>query len=375
MKRLILIEPRDPLLFRDGKPFSGGLLASSLSLVFPATTAGMLRTILGAPSDYQNVTELKDVAQVGPFLVFSCDDGVTWQYALPSPADAVAYDEPGRSGPHGPLEVVPLMPQKLEEGTGVFDSVAVSQFLFGAKEGKPSRRLPQFWTWAYYEKWLADPSSCRSAQLREVGPPPMCRQKRVHSPGRRTGGKGLVFTTDNVEFMAAESDCTDPRRRQLTRFALACQFELPPALGRVPLPRWGRLGGESRIVALNPEAAPPLPSCPGSVRNSRRLRLILATPGLFDGGWRPRWLTPEGASPPGYPEIRLKLVSAAVPRATPISGWDMVEARPKPSRLLAPAGSTYFCEVEGDPSILWLKSIGDGQPARDGFGIVTLGVW
>jgi CRISPR-associated protein Cmr3 len=143
----------------------------------------------------------------------------------------------------------------------------------------------------------------------------------------------------------------------------------------VPLPSLGLIGGEGRITAMNERTAPPLPPCPEKVKNARRVRLILATPGFFSGGWRPGWLTAQGGSPPGFPNVRLKLIAAAVPRSVPISGWDYAKREPKPSRLLAPAGSVYFCEAEGDASCLWLKSICGDQAARDGFGIVALGVW
>jgi len=206
----------------------------------------------------------------------------------------------------------------------------------------------------------------------------MNRQKRMHvsiAPATQTAAAGLLFATDNVEFLASETREDVLPSRQITRFALVCRFELPESLVQVSLPQLGTLGGERRLVVLDSKSAPLLPSCPSFVQSATRIRLILATPGFFNAGWRPDWLTSEGGSPPSHPEIQLKLLAAAVLRPIPVSGWDMAAAQAKPSRLLAPAGSTYFCEVEGDASALWLKSICDDQDARDGFGIVTLGVW
>lgn len=373
----LLIEPRDPVLFRDGRAFSAGLSASSLAFPPPSTTVGMMRTILGAPSNYVDLDELNRVAQIGPFLVCSSDDGASWEYALPRPADSVAY-EPELPDSVGPVEIVSLSPANLDVESGFLGPVGVPQFLFGAREAKPSTRLPQFWRWAFYEKWLTNPNQCASALPAEIAPPPMGRQKRMHvsiSSATQTAEAGLLFATDNLEFLASRRDGHGAKHGQLTRFALVCQFEAPHALAQIPLPQLSILGGESRVVALDPKAAPPLPSCPGSIINSSRVRLILVTPGHFRDGWRPSWLTPDGGSPPGQPGIRLRLVSAAVPRPIPISGWDLAARRPKPSRLLAPAGSTYFCEATGDASALWLKSICEDQAALDGFGIVTLGVW
>ena len=47
---LWLIVPRDPLIFRDGKPFTAtpGERSNSLGFPFPSTLAGAVRTLVGA---------------------------------------------------------------------------------------------------------------------------------------------------------------------------------------------------------------------------------------------------------------------------------------------------------------------------------------
>ena len=55
-ERTLLIEPRDPVIFRDGKPFALGLSARSIGFPMPSTVIGAIRTRCGAgkpsPSDY-----------------------------------------------------------------------------------------------------------------------------------------------------------------------------------------------------------------------------------------------------------------------------------------------------------------------------------
>lgn len=226
----------------------------------------MLRTILGAPSNYADLNELNSVTHLCPFLVSSSDDGATWQYALPAPADAVAYDPEESSRDNDPLELAPLTPQSLGDGAAVFDCDAVPQFLFGAREAKPSRRLPGFWTWTFYARWLTNRASCAAPRPREVGPLPMGRQKRIHvaiTPATQTAAEGLLFATDNLEFLSPDVAHSYPPRRQLTRFALVSKFELPVSPSDVALPRLGLLGGESRMVMLEPPSSSSVPSVPG----------------------------------------------------------------------------------------------------------------
>lgn len=78
-----LIEPRDPLIVRDGRPFSAdiaGARATSLDFPFPSTTTGGVRTRQGLasggfanrpPEEVQElIRQLKDeIAVRGPLLV------------------------------------------------------------------------------------------------------------------------------------------------------------------------------------------------------------------------------------------------------------------------------------------------------------------
>ena len=113
-----------------------------------------------------------------------------------------------------------------------------------------------------------------------------------------------------------------------------------------------------------------------------RVRLVLATPGLFAAGWLPGWLAEEGIVP-GTRSVRLRLVSAAIDRWLPVSGWsyDRRTFGPKAVRRLAPAGAVYFCEVlaGSDPAELaaaWLEPICDSpQDGRDGYGLALWGTW
>ncbi|WP_322512544.1 type III-B CRISPR module-associated Cmr3 family protein, partial [Chloroflexus sp.] len=108
---------------------------------------------------------------------------------------------------------------------------------------------------------------------------------------------------------------------------------------------------------------------------NRCARVILLSPAAFADGYRPPIAWSRG-------NATAKLQAAVVPRAQVISGWDLAENKPKPTRRLAPAGSVYFVSWEkGEDAVSWLhatwmRNVSDeAQDCRDGFGLAVVGVW
>ena len=44
VSKVFIVEPRDPFIARDGKPFGVGVSAATLPFPFPSTTTGGVRT-------------------------------------------------------------------------------------------------------------------------------------------------------------------------------------------------------------------------------------------------------------------------------------------------------------------------------------------
>jgi CRISPR-associated protein Cmr3 len=155
------------------------------------------------------------------------------------------------------------------------------------------------------------------------------------------------------------------------------------------------LGGERRVVHVCHDPAEQVRfDCPIQIRNvlakvqvGDGVRMALATPAIFEHGWRPAWLAPNEAghlvgTPPEAPDtLRLELVSVSNQRWDAVSGWSYEEPRgPKPVKRMVPAGGVYFFRVkQGDASVLtdrWLQPVSDdAQDRRDGFGLAMWGVW
>ena len=145
---------------------------------------------------------------------------------------------------------------------------------------------------------------------------------------------------------------------------------------------------------------------PPPATDTARIKWVLLTPALFDNGWRPDWVDEEGnvllrelpdrtrfasrrewrqaaAEAPG---IRARLVAARVQEALPVSGWklardgDHAAGEPKPTRLLAPAGSVYYFECDDPDQASRLVTqlhlqVKSQRLGEKGFGFGVCGTW
>ena len=326
-----IIEPRDPLIVRDGRPFglTPGARARTLAFPFPSTTTGAVRTRVG--QDAQGVFQMarteavKKLAVRGPLLVaLDAADQVTDWYA-PTPADALLLE----GAQQGYVKRVPLVP--LVTPSGEQHNLPKGLAFVGAvttDPGKPISRPPVFWTWPVFERWLLAP-----ARDAKEGVPPAGigiggpgRESRTHvkiAVDTQTAAEGALFQTGGLEFTTKDRG----------RLALAVVADERLAAGLTPM------GGESRLAAWR-ASAQQLPGWPAGLRDTildqRACRIILLTSACFTEGYRPAWLLAKrhGLVP--------ELQAVAIGRPQVVSGWDYERRRPKPTRRLAPAGTVYF---------------------------------
>lgn len=131
------------------------------------------------------------------------------------------------------------------------------------------------------------------------------------------------------------------------------------------------LGGEGRWAGVRPWAGDPRVPSP-ITETSERVAVIAVTP--IDAG--------TGLDQPGtvIAELGATIVSACLPRAERVGGWDSTQGRgrPSPLRNILPAGSTFFCEIADAERFATAVTGGTprvGQRQEWGFGAVALGVW
>lgn len=399
--QLLELTPRDPLIARDGRPFGfeQGNRMRSGDWLLPSVVAGSLRTLLGKSAggsfDQAMVDALKATAVSGPFPML--DE----KMFLPVPADTVFKDDQGTMSL---LSVRPIQTNPNGASSGCDLPVGLEPALLPESpddEFKPAKR-PAFWSFDRMTEWLADPTGlARSNEPFKTDDanylPAMPQEERTHvkiTPESGAASDGELFSTCALDFSRKVGD-------GVIKMSLRVQ---PHSLFDEQTKKLNAMhpcGGERRLLHWKVSSAPDwlLPATLKTAfekadrEGSRRVRLVLASPGLFEDqeelqqGWKPGWLhqTDQGliGSPPGSP-MRLRLVSAVVDRWRPISGWSLEQGKvgAKPIRRMVPAGAVYFLEAIGEGLLaqltneLWLQSVCDNdQDRRDGFGLALWGLW
>lgn len=390
-----VIEPHDPLIVRDSRPFdtTPGVRASSQTFPPPSVTAGGIRTRAGdgQPWDPQRVTAVRTITLRGPLLVQLDANGAPQHILVPAPADAVVFqtETPGTG------DIQPLTPHDLPAGaqTDLEDLRPVG--LLNPDPRKPIGTAPRFWRWEHMLKWLTVRTPWSGVDLSDLGLERIDVDVRTHvaiDPDRQSALDGALFQTRGLSFTALQRSSdqaeatplayTQLRHVQRLGLLVAARYPDDPQLNP-PSDHIAPLGGERRLMHWRVTDYR-LPPCPPELREqivaSGTCRLLLLTPAQFADGFRPAddgWLFGTQQS------IRVHLEAIAVPRPQTISGWDLALRAPKRTRRLAPAGTVLFLRLEGSPDAVrrwidntWMLCISDGEVERqDGFGLALLGAW
>lgn len=412
-----LIHPRDPLIFRDGRPFTAdlGARATTLPFPYPSTLAGAARTLSvpePRPRDFPEtlVQDLLAESLRGPLLVALEKNNVKECY-VPAPADALMLtqkdepehalrqwlrpiNQPDGSKTHAICKSTSNQPDEVATNNRKIlailrrwlwrsDDAETKQcapenqlMLVGTPKPRPEKvhpKAPTFWCWKEFEFWLKAPvQETDIKDVAEWGLRGLPQEYRTHvriNPETQTADQGGLFVTSGLEFAHAPKKDDLPLLKETTEFALVVDTSANIAAG------WDSLGGERRMVRWQSLPQSPFPDCPPEVEQSilahKSCRLILLTPAYFEGGYLPSLLLNEHM---------FEIVAAAVPRYQTVSGWDYKEREPKATRRLAPAGSVYYIQNIQDPvafiKAVWMQNISDGKQNRnDGFGLAALGTW
>lgn len=362
---IIRVSPRDPLVARDGRPFGvgSGNKMRLLPWPYPSLLAGAFRHLAGTVAGAFDPELLKRIGVQGPLLEEKGSLCFAW------PRDLV-MDKDGN--------LHALAPMALDSG-GEVSNLPLGMMPCGnPKIGGKVEVVPPFLTADGMTDWLSG-ADVEPAQYR-LGPAMMERTHVALNRERRAAEESMLFTTGGSEFGQAQS------LSLRIRATGADADQQAQAAGR--LRRIHTLGGERRLAVWERPQAAPSWECPAKVKNAlkgaKHLRMVLATPANWDGGWLPQWLSQGKGNIPGT-NVEVRLRGACLDRWLPVSGWSYETARfgPKAIRRLVPAGSVYFLEVvRGEAEALaakWLEPVGDGeeetQMMRDGFGLALWGPW
>lgn len=186
--------------------------------------------------------------------------------------------------------------------------------------------------------------------------------------GSRTGAEGALFAVEHVALAEGIGFLVGAEGQDA---AFAQTGDL-------------RLAGDGRAASWRHIQWTPSPAPLAAIEKNRRFRIILATPGLFGGGWLPPGVDPHKRRL-ATTDFSARLACAAVPRGELVSGWNLLKNEPKPALRAVPAGSVWwFDEFEGDAGKLaeWVKDglwgdndAIDASRRAEGWNRAWLGAW
>lgn len=377
-----IIEPRDSLIVRDGKPFGGSIThAVSLDFPFPSTTTGGVRTRAGLDSTTGIFTadpkDVKDIEVRGSLLAEIKDDEIV-EFYLPAPADALLLQKPEQKEKNE-AQLFRLLPLNLPNSLNNLSDLFPVGLNRTDKKDKPYGDL-KFWNWRILKKWLSEGVGEREfikvENLENYGIGNLQKDTRTHVEinSNFASEDGALFQTRGLEFNYGK-DLTDARKFALVVFVDETNGKKIEDKGKL-----APLGGERRLVSWRKSEKTHL-ICPDEIKTriieEKHCRLMLLTPAYFENGM-----------PQSNDDYEIKAV--ACNRYQTVSGWDFaftktengrtIYGQPKPTRRLLPAGSILFLKLKTDAETFvenaWFQCIGDNTQAKmDGFGLSILGTW
>lgn len=368
-----ILEPRDSVVVRDGRPFDGtpGIRARTLPFPMPQTVAGQMRTRAGSNSQgvfSQSPQEVLQLGLRGPLLYDLKHQSVL----AAAPADALMLQSSDSQYRLYALSPVLRGPALLDEGLDQLHPVGSGALLKDKPKG-----MPAFWHWPQMLQWLQVQPTLYNSQgvvcnPSELGIPALPTDVRSHvsiNAAAQTALEGALFSTVGLVFAHMQRP-----------LGLLLETDAGFDSGLSP---FDFLGGERRMVhwrlaasGLPAANTPQVQHIAQQVAKHGHCRVVLLTPAYFEQGHRPTWLLNQG--------VTATLQAVASQRPQVVSGWDLQHGHAKPTRRLVPAGSVLYLRLQSQDAAaieawvkaIWMQNVSDDdQDRRNGLGLAAVGVW
>jgi CRISPR type III-B/RAMP module-associated protein Cmr3 len=413
----LLLEPLDTLFFRDARPMQAGAGSGGHGARWPLpmTLHSALRTALLTDDGslprrkavmVRRVRKDREVTStVGDtrFDHVRLQGGLPWWEGrpyFPVPADLAPAKKSDKESPAG------ILLRPLQQGLGITNFPAPWLHPVGAYIPATKEKLPSWVDGDFLQTYLGSPGS------EELTPPDFSEPWTVE---HRYGIQINAETRTVVERAFYVAEHLRLKQGAGIWVALECNAsdeEAKDALNRLAAGGALTVGGEGR--ACRTKQMPDVP-VPEPVIRGNRVKWVLSSPAVFDGGWRPGWVDRADGKVklkrnlernPGEtrlawrermktaPEIGARLVAVCAGKPFAFSGWEVLggtaaEGRagngsgagtPRSTQLAVPAGSVYYFEADNEADARILAEALHGRCHSDrlgekGFGWGFCGTW
>lgn len=395
--KTLLIEPTDVLFLRDAVPISAGQgKGAGCRLPFPSTLHEAFRaSLLAQNGDTVSVKNLvgrpRNATRSGPWKTDGGQGVSIASKTFQSLRTVGPFPWRERDGnspdePHGLLLPVPLDVARAEEGgslhpfrllvaepgsfsaaSGTFTSACIPVAVTPAEK----RTLQGWWTADQFTDYLAGKTEFSFDPL-----PTLELWREEHRVGveidtaSQAAARGQLFAGVYLR--------PHPRTRFVTQVNL--QRPVNGEADALEHLQFLLLGGDRRLARLWPVANDafklPALSAPPMIDGPCLLKWVLLSPAIFAHGTLPGWCRDTTGSRPdgriclqGIPEGgKAHLVGHCVGKMLAVSGWDVVEGRPKPTQLAVPAGSAYHFLCDTAATARALAAALHGRARSDSYG-------
>ena len=375
----IIIEAFDTLFFRDGRPFSmgdetwaDGIFPPSPSVVYGALRTGYLTQHIDELTKVATVADLTDALVIMAMFYRIMPGNIS---CFPAPLDLVERtdknDEIRLKESNEKRYSVELLSLTLQNGGCSSLDERLHMLKTDNRVEPVEIGLMAKSDLITYLKYGSQVMSGFSYKVRKLSDY-ICSESKVgigrDDQTRTSGDTGKLYRVGMVRPSSRGSG---------SRIDLAVVYD------KLNIPDSGilRMGAEGKCVAYRLGEMLEFNISELRHSESRRFKLYLMTPAIFDKGWVADWML-KGA----YNDIRFELIGAAIGRPLHLGGFDMKHGKPKPMKRAVPAGSVYYFELKDGDTVgacfdqlseaFHCKSVADQAfcNSKEGYGITLLGI-
>ena len=351
----LLMRPLDTLFFRDGKPFSLGenSWADGIFPPFPSVLYGALRTWY--ISNHTSAFSAEAIEESAGIKILGIQYRLPKGRHLPMPLDCVTPKDKN------------VVEQNREEKEKTYQAVALEfKEQSGSLSNHPLPGLllpPEGLEVESLDDGLISNEGDLESYLQGTLTELKVKRLKDYAPSEPKVGIGR----DNATNTATDSMLYRVGMRRASSFELLVEAELPGEHG-APASMMVKLGGEGKVVALEPSQERIRISEDAVVLRPGGFKLYFSTPAIFNKGWKPDL------------PFEAELLAAVVGKPLHIGGFDMAARNgrgyPKPMYKAVPAGSVYYYRTNESPETIMQrlhgKALSDMMPEQ-GFGIAYVG--